>query len=110
MYRHQFQREAALLAAMCVLVCTRAHGQATFQGVGDLLGGEHYSLAAAVSADGTVVVGTATGLGLANCGATPNRQAFKWIENVGMLGLGNLDVTHPYSQAYACSADGSVIF
>jgi len=71
-----------------------------FQGLGDLSGGNFYSKAYAVSADGRIVVGeTYSALGW---------EAFRW-ENGVMIGLGDLPGRAFVSKAYGISADGSVI-
>ena len=60
------------------------------------------SSASGVSADGSVVVGTASGGGA---------EAFRWTQATGMVGLGNLpwgDVG-AFSSASGVSADGSVV-
>ena len=62
--------------------------------------GAEQSLAEAVSAAGTVVVGRT------------NTEGFRWTEAEGMMGLGDLGgTTLPYalSEAYGISADGNVI-
>jgi len=71
-------------------------------GLGDLPGGDVASGAAAVSADGSVVVG---GSKSANSNLW---EAFRWTEADGMVGLGLLPGA---SESYArgISADGSVI-
>lgn len=69
-------------------------------GLGDLPGGEFFSQALAVSADGRVVVGqshSATG-----------REAFRWTRTEGLHGLGFFP-GGAYSKATAVSADGAVI-
>ncbi len=58
-------------------------------------------LARAASADGSVVVGTATSL--------PFPEAFRWTESGGMQGLGDLPGGIRISDAFAVSADGSVV-
>ncbi len=74
-----------------------------FCGLGDLPGGDSWSEAWAVSADGRVVVGaTSDELGSA--------QAFRWTPTSGMVGLGCLpDAAQRRSWAKAVSDDGSVI-
>lgn len=74
-----------------------------FQGLGDLPGGEFYSFAHAVSADGTTVVGHSyQGFG--------EEEAFRWTAAGGMQGLGHLaGGLARRSDAYGVSADGSVI-
>ena len=71
-------------------------------GLGDLPGGPFYSQAAAVSADGSVVVG----LSLISEGG--GSEAFQWRDGA-MTGLGQLTPGEVYSRAEGVSADGSVI-
>jgi probable HAF family extracellular repeat protein len=74
----------------------------SFQGLGDLSGGNFYSKAYAVSADGKVVVGEShSALG-------EPFEAFRW-ENGALSGLGDLPGDWFYSRAYAVSNDGSVV-
>ena len=74
--------------------------QATFRSLG-FLPGYAASHPAAVSADGTVVVGLVTT-------AAGSRQAFRWNVQQGMVGLGYLP-GGVSSMATAVSADGTVI-
>ena len=70
-------------------------------GLGDLPGGDVYSVATNVSADGSVVVGWAGDL---------DGEAFRWTEETGMVGLGYVDIENGYwSNALSVSGDGSVI-
>jgi probable HAF family extracellular repeat protein/predicted outer membrane repeat protein len=70
------------------------------QGLGFLPGGGR-SIAEGVSADGSVVVGYSwTGIDM---------QAFRWTEEDGMVGLGDLPGGDFWSKAFAVSADGSVV-
>lgn len=73
-------------------------GQASFQGLGDLPGGDFSSIALDVSADGRVVVG------VSRVNANEN-EAFRWQDGV-MLPVTGLGVERV---AQAVSADGSVI-
>jgi probable HAF family extracellular repeat protein len=68
--------------------------------LGDLPGGDTYSAADGVSADGSTVVGFGVS---ANGG-----EAFRWTASGGMIGLGRLG-GFGGSRARAASADGSVI-
>jgi uncharacterized membrane protein len=61
------------------------------------LPGAGFSVAAGVSADGSVVVGHS------------GNQAFRWTAAGGMQGLGYLSPLDKTSAAYAISADGSVV-
>jgi probable HAF family extracellular repeat protein len=63
------------------------------------LPGATYSSAGAVSADGSVVVGSS--------GTENTAQAFRWTAEGGMVGLGPAENT--YSFATGVSADGSVV-
>jgi probable HAF family extracellular repeat protein len=77
---------------------------AVFLGLGDLPGGAFSGAGYGISANGLTIVGSsATGDGT---------QAFRWTEAEGMVGIGHLGVPpgiEPFSEAYAASADGSVI-
>ena len=78
---------------------------AEFTGLGDLPGGDFRSTADAVSADGSVVVGTSR----VGSGVEGNR-AFRWTASGGMEELGGLpDLGSYYSWAHDVSADGSVV-
>ncbi len=63
--------------------------------LGDLPGGQFWSVAWGVSADGSVVAGFG--------GSTGGHEAIRWTENSGMVGVGS------NSYANDISADGSVI-
>ncbi len=85
-------------------LCVYAQATPSFQGLGDLPGGDFESLAQDVSADGQVVVG---GSSSANGG-----EAFRWNASEGMVGLGDLPGTSAgffSSSALGVSADGSTI-
>jgi len=69
-------------------------------GLGDLPGGIFDSEANAVSADGSVVVGTG--------GSASGSEAFRWTPSGGMVGLGALAVGLN-SGGHAVSADGLVV-
>lgn len=75
---------------------------ASFQPLGDLPGGDFYSLAYGVSADGSVVVGTGSK-------ANYYTEAFRWTRPGGLQPLGYLPDATPSSEAYAISSDGSVV-
>lgn len=85
-----------LLALALVLTAPVARATPMFMGLGQLPGGVS-SGAADVSADGTVVVGSAE--------QSPGgaRQAFRWTASGGMVGLG------AQSEGSGVSADGSVV-
>ena len=73
----------------------------SFQGLGDLSGGSFYSQAFAVSADGSVVVGSSR-----SALSGSNDEAFYWTRDEGMIGLGDFDGGSFYSRAQHVSADG----
>jgi len=75
---------------------------ASFRGLGDLPGGDFYSVARAVSADGSAVVG-------ASQPADAYREAFRWTLPGGMQPLGHLPGAAFLSEAYAVSSDGLVV-
>ncbi|MCG8403688.1 MAG: hypothetical protein MI923_00690 [Phycisphaerales bacterium] len=70
--------------------------------LGDLPGGTFNSDASAVSADGSVIVGSS------RSGSFESGEAFRWTESTGMVGLGALP-GGTRSSAAAVSADGQVI-
>ena len=77
---------------------------ARFQGLGDLPGGEFQSLAAGVSADGSVVVGTSR--------SDLGDEAFRWTRAGGLQRLGALEAGPDgltQSSATGVSADGNVV-
>src|SRR5262245_52796754 len=77
---------------------------ATFLGLGDLDGATFSSSGFGISADGGTIVGSSD--------STGGVQAFRWSSTDGIVGLGFLptDVgVVPFSEAYAASANGSVI-
>ncbi|MGA2569350.1 MAG: hypothetical protein ABSF23_02415 [Terracidiphilus sp.] len=74
----------------------------SFQGLGDLPGAALASRALAVSADGSVVVGSAT--------TADGEEAFRWTPEEGMVSLGKISgAGNTQSWAAAVSADGSTI-
>jgi uncharacterized membrane protein len=78
---------------------------ATFQGLGDIPGGAFGSRAVAVSADGSIVVGSGNQL----VAPAPVVEAFRWTAEGGMQGLGDLPGGDFQSVAADVSADGSII-
>jgi probable HAF family extracellular repeat protein len=75
-----------------------------FMGLGDLPGGSVSSEALAVSADGSVVVGSSV------VSLSPfAREAFLWTQAGGMAGLGDLPGDGFDSAATGVSGDGSVV-
>jgi len=93
---------AGALLGVCFSSVSYAVG-VSFQGLGDFPGGQFYSQAYGVSADGTVVVGAGRHPG-------PGWQACRWtvtgdIEGLGSPPTGDEDST----RARGASADGSVV-
>jgi probable HAF family extracellular repeat protein len=85
-------------------LCRSGRAQPTFQGLGDLPGGDFYSEANAVSGDGTVVFGSS------NAGDIHGLRAFRWERAAGMVALPL--AVFPWvggSQGRATNADGSVL-
>lgn len=70
-------------------------------GLGDLAGGTYNSAAHGVSADGSVIVGTASG----PTGELP----FRWTEATGMVSIGALPAGVNHGNAAGVSSDGSII-
>lgn len=73
-------------------------------GLGEFPGGESFSFANAITDDGNIIIGSSWG--------ENETEAFRWTETSGMVGLGMLasnSALTPYSDAYAVSADGTVI-
>ena len=103
-------------ALLVVMVAAAGAAPLSFRGLGDLPGGGFGSRAAAVSADGRVVVGSSVYQEAAvesridfDFAAPPQLdQAFRWTETEGMVGLDLLPGTTG-SRAAAVSADGSVV-
>lgn len=81
-------------------LATFAFGQATFQAVPFLPGGNNAS-AMAVSADGNWVVGLSNGFN--------GLEAFRWSQGTGIQGLGDLPDGLFVSAAYAVSGNGQVV-
>ena len=77
-------------------------GDAAFlRGLGDLPLGSFYSVAHAVSADGSTVVGLGT--------SESGNEAFRWTAGGGMIGLGDISGGTFDSQALGVSGDGSIV-
>src|SRR5690606_27676125 len=72
----------AFMAALAGPVAARAGEAASFIPLGDLPGGDVYSMAYGVSADGSTVVGASRVAG--------GEEAFRWTSETGMVGLGDL--------------------
>jgi probable HAF family extracellular repeat protein len=83
--RHRTIRHALALAALLALPAI-ASAQSTFTPLGDLPGGIVYSVANAISPDGSTVVGT-------SASATPGfntNEAYAWTAGSGMVGQGDI--------------------
>lgn len=93
---------SALFLLGATSVGTIAAPTFTFQGLGDLPGGNFYSVANGISADGSTVVGW-TSVG------ESSGEAFRWTAETGMIGLGDLPGGYLSSSANSVNADGSVI-
>ena len=81
-------------------ICLVTSGTRMMVGLGDLDGGNFYSKAYGVSADGAVVVGQSN--------SAAGYEAFRWTSS-GMVGLGDLDGGNFDSNAKGVSADGAVV-
>jgi probable HAF family extracellular repeat protein len=90
-----------VLLGVSIIVAPSAAEIVSFQGLGDLPGGDFYSTAYGVSADGSIVVGRSR--------SEPDLQAFRWENNGEMVGLGDLSGGDRASEAHGVSADGSVV-
>jgi RNA polymerase sigma factor (sigma-70 family) len=106
-------RKCLFLLALLSFTIGRAWSQPdpSFEGLGDLPGGEFFSLAWDVSADGSVVTGYSISNVIESKGNSfPLYEAFRWTEAEGMIGLGSLPGgEYPFSEAIGLSFDGSVI-
>src|SRR5262245_19110270 len=71
-----------------------SHPLHSFEGLGDLPGGDFCSAASGVSADGSVVVGYSF--------SKAGMEAYRWTPRGGMMGLG-------FAEAHAVSANGSAV-
>src|SRR5262245_23843786 len=91
----------ALVSAAGALVAQASADQPYFRPLGDLPEGRFSSRASGISADGSVIVGTAT--------SAHGTEAFRWTAESGMLGLGDLPGGEFMSEATGVSADGSVV-
>jgi probable HAF family extracellular repeat protein len=92
---------ALVIAWFALAPMAQAQNQPWFAGVGDLAGGAASSIAEAISADATTVVGESE--------STPGTQAFRWTAAGGIVGLGDLAGGQFLSSAAAVSSNGSVI-
>jgi probable HAF family extracellular repeat protein len=103
------RRRPTCLCAVALSFLSAPTSGASFQGLGDLPGGEPHSWATAVSGDGRVVVG---GAGSTASDAGPDDdddgQAYRWTRATGMVPLGMLPDAFT-SRPVDVSTDGSII-
>jgi probable HAF family extracellular repeat protein len=76
-------------------------GDFVAMGLGDLAGGEFWSEATGISANGTVIAGSSK--------SALGTEAFVWTAGSGMQALGDLEGGEFSSRALAISADGQVV-
>lgn len=94
-------------AALAATTSTPLIHAAAFTGLGGLPNGTFIeSKALGVSGDGLVVVGSSDALPISG---SPIREAFRWTQSVGLVGLGDLPGGEFLSAARSASYDGSVI-
>ncbi len=79
-------------------LCELAAPQASFVALGDLPGGQTFSAANGVSADGNVVVG--------HTRVDEGREAFVWTPETGMFGIGEIPGGAFFSSLRRVSSDG----
>ncbi len=92
----------SLLIATTCFIPQASTAAPIFMGIGDLEGGVFSSAAAAISADGSTVVGQSS--------STAGTEAFLWTLDGGIEGIGGLRPDgNPNSSARGVSRDGSVI-
>jgi len=92
----------SLIILLVVLANISQAMTVTFQGLGDLPGGDLYSQATGISDDGSTVVGYSES-------ALAPAEAFRWTQGPGMQPLGFLVDGSFDSRSTAVSADGSVV-
>ncbi len=98
-------KAAWLFSLALVLFLPSSAVPASFKGLGDLPGGDFYSQAMDISADGTVVVGQSC-----SSDQAPTREAFRWSQSTGMVGLGWIPSSNLYgSYAAGVSSDGAIV-
>ncbi len=90
----------SVVGMMVLAAGSNVYAEAWFQGMGDLPGGDFFSGAWGVSADGRFVVGGGTN--------EESAEAVVWTKEGGIVGLGSLP-GETYSWARAISADGTAV-
>jgi probable HAF family extracellular repeat protein len=99
---YPFVSRACLTVVAVFLSASTSWAAPQFVGLGDLRGGDYYSMAHGVSADGSTVVGKSR--------SSKGEMPFRWTRASGMVDLGRLPGSDvDYGQATAVSADGSVV-
>lgn len=99
-----------LAITLCVAAEAKPAKRASFQGLGDLPGGTFSSTALDVSADGSTVVGSSVIEPVPeDMLGEDTSEAFRWTEDGGMQGLGDLPRGIFQSYASKVSADGSIV-
>jgi probable HAF family extracellular repeat protein len=103
MHRFGFRPRVGAVAMAWIALAPIAHAQnnPSFTGVGDLAGGAVSSIAEAISADASTVVGESE--------STPGTQAFRWTAAGGLVGIGDIPGGQFFSSAAGVSSNGSVI-
>jgi uncharacterized membrane protein len=94
-------------AALLLAISGTAAAQPTFTGLGDLPGGQFYSEAWGVSADGSAVVGGSIINGNVLFGGT--FAAFRWTAATGMVDIYDVGGIGTVCKAYAASPDGNMV-
>jgi probable HAF family extracellular repeat protein len=97
----KMKNKSILLSTALLIFISGTGFAASFQGLGDLPGGQFSSKAYGISADGSVVVG----YGHSSSGI----EAFRWTSATGFTGLGDLPGGEFVSLALAVFANGSVV-
>jgi uncharacterized membrane protein len=103
MHRFGSRPLVGAVAVVWLALAPIAHAQndPSFTGVGDLAGGGVSSIAEAVSADASTVVGESE--------STAGTQAFRWTAAGGLIGLGDISGGQFFSSAAGVSSNGTVI-
>ncbi len=99
-----FSKCAIVVAAASLGFASNACAQAVFTGLGDLTGGNDFSVARGVSSDGTVVCGASS-----STASGTRSEAIKWTSSGGMVAIGDLPGGVYSSSGAAISDNGSTI-